>query len=135
MRPAQGSMFLCSLKMTMDKKGLLQLSGPDKVTISLFSLGDPQRGLMLLLSDTQHFSNNIKGDLGMMPLALKKKNKNTPVTGHRLCHSLLPIFLTVLNLPFISGRFYQDIIWDPPIEPDNTKRTVRVQGVDYPATR
>lgn len=94
MRPAQGSIFLCSLKMTMDKKGLLQLSGPDKVTISLFSLGDPQRGLMLLLSDTQHFSNNIKGDLGMMPLALKKKKQKhtcdwaqaVPLTSAHLPH-------------------------------------------------
>ncbi|GAB1298670.1 Inter alpha-trypsin inhibitor, heavy chain 4 [Apodemus speciosus] len=85
-----------ALKMTMDQMGLLQLSGPDKVTIGLLSLDDPQRGLMLLLNDTQHFSNNVKGEL---------------------------------------GRFYRDITWDPPIEPDNTKRTVRVQGVDYPATR
>lgn len=66
-------MFLCSLKMTMDKMGLLQFSGPDKVTISLLSLDDPQRGLMLLLNDTQHFSNNIKGELGMMLLALKNQ--------------------------------------------------------------
>lgn len=87
---------LPGLKMTMDQMGLLQLSGPDKVTIGLLSLDDPQRGLMLLLNDTQHFSNNVKGEL---------------------------------------GRFYRDISWDPPIEPDNTKRTVRVQGVNYPATR
>ncbi|XP_029397816.1 inter-alpha-trypsin inhibitor heavy chain H4 [Mus pahari] len=87
---------LPGLKMTMDMMGLLQLSGPGKVTIGLLSLDDPQRGLMLLLNDTQHFSNNVKGEL---------------------------------------GRFYRDIVWEPPVEPDNTKRTVRVQGVDYPATR
>lgn len=57
--------------MTMDQMGLLQLSGPDKVTIGLLSLGDPQRGLMLLLNDTQHFSDNVKGELGRTPPALK----------------------------------------------------------------
>lgn len=87
---------LPGLKMTMDKMGLLQLSGPDKVTIGLLSLDDPQRGLMLLLNDTQHFSNNLKGELGL---------------------------------------FYRDIVWDPPVGPDNTRRIVRVQGVDYLATR
>lgn len=81
---------LPGLKMTMDKTGLLQLSGPDKVTIGLLSLDDPQRGLMLLLNDTHHFSNDITGEL---------------------------------------GQFYQDIIWD------DTKQTVRVLGIDYPATR
>nr|BAC34032.1 unnamed protein product [Mus musculus] len=87
---------LPGLKMTMNMMGLLQLSGPDKVTIGLLSLDDPQRGLMLLLNDTQHFSNNVKGEL---------------------------------------GQFYRDIVWEPPVEPDNTKRTVKVQGVDYLATR
>lgn len=55
---------LPGLKMTMDKMGLLQLSGPDKVTIGLLSLDDPQKGLMLLLNDTHHFSKDVKGDLG-----------------------------------------------------------------------
>lgn len=59
--------------MTMDKTGLLQLSGPDKVTISLLSLDDPQRGLMLLLNDTHHFSNDITGELGTTSLALKNQ--------------------------------------------------------------
>lgn len=55
---------LPGLKMTMDKMGLLQLSGPDRVTIGLLSLDDPQKGLMLLLNDTHHFSKDVKGDLG-----------------------------------------------------------------------
>lgn len=56
--------MLPGLKMAMNKMGLLQLSGPDKVTIGLLSLDGPQRGLMLLLNDTQHFSNSIRGELG-----------------------------------------------------------------------
>ncbi|XP_036055165.1 inter-alpha-trypsin inhibitor heavy chain H4 [Onychomys torridus] len=33
------------------------------------------------------------------------------------------------------GQFYQTIIWDPPGGPDNTTRTLRVQGTEYSATR
>ncbi|KAM4858804.1 inter-alpha-trypsin inhibitor heavy chain H4 isoform X4 [Urocitellus parryii] len=55
---------LPGLKMTMNKTGLLMLSGPDKVTISLLSLDDPGKGLLLLLRDTDHFSSHINGTLG-----------------------------------------------------------------------
>uniref|UniRef100_A0A8D2HMC3 Inter-alpha-trypsin inhibitor heavy chain 4 n=1 Tax=Urocitellus parryii TaxID=9999 RepID=A0A8D2HMC3_UROPR len=55
---------LPGLKMTMNKTGLLMLSGPDKVTISLLSLDDPGKGLLLLLRDTDHFSSHVNGTLG-----------------------------------------------------------------------
>ncbi|XP_071465322.1 inter-alpha-trypsin inhibitor heavy chain H4 isoform X2 [Marmota flaviventris] len=55
---------LPGLKMTMNKTGLLMLSGPDKVTISLLSLDDPRKGLLLLLRDTDHFSSHVNGTLG-----------------------------------------------------------------------
>uniref|UniRef100_A0A8C8W4B5 Inter alpha-trypsin inhibitor, heavy chain 4 n=1 Tax=Peromyscus maniculatus bairdii TaxID=230844 RepID=A0A8C8W4B5_PERMB len=87
---------LPGLKITMDKKGLLQLSGPDRVNIALLPVEDPHDGLILLVNDTQHFSNSIDGEL---------------------------------------GRFYQTISWDPPGGPDNTIRTLRVQGTEYSATR
>jgi hypothetical protein len=69
--------------MTMNMMGLLQLSGPDKVTIGLLSLDDPQRGLMLLLNDTQHFSNNVKGELGRIPLDWAQAG---PLTSAHLPH-------------------------------------------------
>ncbi|KAL6081015.1 hypothetical protein STEG23_029120 [Scotinomys teguina] len=83
------------LKITMDKMGLLQLSGPDRVNIALLPMDDPQNGLILLVNDTQHFSNSTDGEL---------------------------------------GQFYQNIIWDPPVGPDNTIRTLKVQGTEYSAT-
>ncbi|XP_023368754.1 inter-alpha-trypsin inhibitor heavy chain H4 isoform X2 [Otolemur garnettii] len=52
------------LKMTMDKTGLLLLSGPDKVTIGLLSWDGPGEGLRLLLRDTDHFSSHVNGTLG-----------------------------------------------------------------------
>ncbi|MBZ3886095.1 Inter-alpha-trypsin inhibitor heavy chain H4 [Sciurus carolinensis] len=55
---------LPGLKMTMDKTGLLLLSGPDKVTIGLLSLDDPGKGLLLFLRDTDHFSSHVNGTLG-----------------------------------------------------------------------
>uniref|UniRef100_A0A8C9USX2 Inter-alpha-trypsin inhibitor heavy chain 4 n=1 Tax=Spermophilus dauricus TaxID=99837 RepID=A0A8C9USX2_SPEDA len=55
---------LPGLKMTMNETGLLMLSGPDKVTISLLSLDDPGKGLLLLLRDTDHFSSHVNGILG-----------------------------------------------------------------------
>uniref|UniRef100_A0A8C0JSE2 Inter-alpha-trypsin inhibitor heavy chain 4 n=1 Tax=Canis lupus dingo TaxID=286419 RepID=A0A8C0JSE2_CANLU len=33
------------------------------------------------------------------------------------------------------GQFYQDVLWGPPTEADDSKRTLRVQGRDYSATR
>lgn len=62
--PAQGLGFLCSLKITMDKMGLFRLSGPDRVNIALVPMDEPQKGLMLLVDDTQHFSNRTDGELG-----------------------------------------------------------------------
>ncbi|XP_052588302.1 inter-alpha-trypsin inhibitor heavy chain H4 [Peromyscus californicus insignis] len=87
---------LPGLKITMDKTGLLQFSGPDRVNIALLPVDNPQDGLILLVNDTQHFSNSTDGEL---------------------------------------GQFYQTIIWDPPGGPDNTVRTLRVQGTEYSATR
>ncbi|EHB12995.1 Inter-alpha-trypsin inhibitor heavy chain H4 [Heterocephalus glaber] len=55
---------LPGLKMTMDKTGLLLLSGPDKVTIGLSSQNDPGKGLLLLLRDTDRFSSQVSGTLG-----------------------------------------------------------------------
>ncbi|XP_059129112.1 inter-alpha-trypsin inhibitor heavy chain H4 [Peromyscus eremicus] len=87
---------LPGLKITMDKTGLLQLSGPDRVNIALLPVDNPHDGLILLVNDTQHFSNSTDGEL---------------------------------------GQFYQTIIWGPPGGPDNTVRTLRVQGTEYSATR
>ncbi|XP_015977307.2 inter-alpha-trypsin inhibitor heavy chain H4 isoform X2 [Rousettus aegyptiacus] len=33
------------------------------------------------------------------------------------------------------GQFYQDVLWGPPTEADDSKRTLSVQGHDYSATR
>ncbi|KAL2803695.1 inter-alpha-trypsin inhibitor heavy chain H4 isoform 2 precursor [Daubentonia madagascariensis] len=85
-----------SLKMTMDKTGLLLLSGPDKVTIGLLSWDGPGEGLRLLLRDTDRFSSHISGTL---------------------------------------GQFYQEVTWGSPAASDDSKRTLRVQGTDYSATR
>ncbi|KAM9592937.1 inter-alpha-trypsin inhibitor heavy chain H4 [Trichechus inunguis] len=52
------------LKMTMDKTGLLLLSGPDKVTIGLLSWEGSGAGLRLLLRDTDCFSSHVSGTLG-----------------------------------------------------------------------
>ncbi|XP_049718033.1 inter-alpha-trypsin inhibitor heavy chain H4 [Elephas maximus indicus] len=52
------------LKMTMDKTGLLLLSGPEKVTIGLLSWEGSGVGLRLLLRDTDRFSSHISGTLG-----------------------------------------------------------------------
>ncbi|KAL1780797.1 inter-alpha-trypsin inhibitor heavy chain H4 [Sigmodon hispidus] len=88
---------LPGLKMIMDKTGLLQLSGPDRVNIGLMPVDDSQQELlMLLVTDTQHFSNRTEGKL---------------------------------------GQFYQGIVWDPPTGPDNTTRTLKVQGTEYSATK
>ncbi|XP_012627021.2 inter-alpha-trypsin inhibitor heavy chain H4 isoform X1 [Microcebus murinus] len=84
------------LKMTMDKTGLLLLSGPDKVTIGLLSWDGPGEGLRLLLRDTDRFSSHVGG---------------------------------------ILGQFYQEVLWGPPEASDDSKRTLRVQGSDYSATR
>ncbi|XP_045385955.1 inter-alpha-trypsin inhibitor heavy chain H4 isoform X2 [Lemur catta] len=84
------------LKMTMDKMGLLLLSGPDKVTIGLLSWDGPGEGLRLLLRDTDRFSSHVSGPL---------------------------------------GQFYQEVLWGSPEASDDSKRTLRVQGNDYPATR
>uniref|UniRef100_A0A8C8YWP9 Inter-alpha-trypsin inhibitor heavy chain 4 n=1 Tax=Prolemur simus TaxID=1328070 RepID=A0A8C8YWP9_PROSS len=84
------------LKMTMDKMGLLLLSGPDKVTIGLLSWDGPGEGLRLLLRDTDRFSSHVSGTL---------------------------------------GQFYQEVLWGSPEASDDSKRTLRVQGNDYPATR
>ncbi|XP_008578306.1 PREDICTED: inter-alpha-trypsin inhibitor heavy chain H4 [Galeopterus variegatus] len=53
-----------SLKMTMDKTGVLLLSGPDKVTIGLLPWDGPGEGLRLLLRDTDRFSSHVNGTLG-----------------------------------------------------------------------
>lgn len=55
---------LPDLKMTMDKRGLLLLKGPGKVTIGLLPSDDPQKGLLLFLNDIHHFSSNVNGELG-----------------------------------------------------------------------
>ncbi|KAM6177390.1 inter-alpha-trypsin inhibitor heavy chain H4 [Erethizon dorsatum] len=55
---------LPGLKMTMDKTGLLLLSGPDKVTIGLLSQNGPGKGLLLFLRDTDRFSSHVSGTLG-----------------------------------------------------------------------
>ncbi|KAH0516323.1 Inter alpha-trypsin inhibitor, heavy chain 4 [Microtus ochrogaster] len=85
-----------SLLIVMDQKGFLELSGPDRVTIGVMRISDPQKRLALLVSHAERFSNRTIGQL---------------------------------------GQFYQDIIWDPPVGPDNTTRTLRVPGTEYPATR
>ncbi|XP_041518649.1 inter-alpha-trypsin inhibitor heavy chain H4 isoform X1 [Microtus oregoni] len=87
---------LRSLLIVMDKKGFLELSGPDRVTIGVMRISDSQKRLALLVSHAERFSNRTIGQL---------------------------------------GQFYQDIIWDPPVGPDNTTRTLRVPGTEYPATR
>ncbi|XP_036189696.1 inter-alpha-trypsin inhibitor heavy chain H4-like [Myotis myotis] len=56
--------FPHSLKMTMDKAGLLLLSSPDRVTIGLLSWDGPGQGLRLLLRDTDRFSSHVGGLLG-----------------------------------------------------------------------
>lgn len=35
----------------------------------------------------------------------------------------------------ILGQFYQDVVWGPTAAADDSKRTLRVQGHDHPATR
>ncbi|XP_007950284.2 inter-alpha-trypsin inhibitor heavy chain H4 [Orycteropus afer afer] len=55
---------LPGLKMTIDKNGLLLLSGPDKVTIGLLFWEGPEPGLRLLLQDTDCFSSHVSGNLG-----------------------------------------------------------------------
>ncbi|KAK7819760.1 hypothetical protein U0070_012366, partial [Myodes glareolus] len=87
---------LRSLLIVMDAKGFLVLSGPDRVTIGVMRISDPQKRLALLVSHAQHFSSRTIGQL---------------------------------------GQFYQDIVWDPPVGPDNTTRTLRVLEAEYPATR
>uniref|UniRef100_G3TGC9 Inter-alpha-trypsin inhibitor heavy chain 4 n=1 Tax=Loxodonta africana TaxID=9785 RepID=G3TGC9_LOXAF len=52
------------LEMTMDKTGLLLLSGPEKVTIGLLSWEGSGVGLRLLLWDTDRFSSHVSGTLG-----------------------------------------------------------------------
>ncbi|KAM4883136.1 inter-alpha-trypsin inhibitor heavy chain H4 [Thomomys bottae] len=87
---------LPSLKMIMDKRGLLLLSGPDKATIGVLPVDGPEKGLLLLLRDTDRFSSHINGTL---------------------------------------GQFYKDPLWSPPETEDDSRRTLRVQGTDYSATR
>ncbi|XP_055414588.1 inter-alpha-trypsin inhibitor heavy chain H4 isoform X1 [Bubalus kerabau] len=84
------------LKVTMDKKGLLLLSRPDRVTIGLLFWDGPGKGLRLLLQDTDRFSSHVNGTL---------------------------------------GQFYQDVLWGPLDTADDSKRTLKVQGRDYSATR
>lgn len=67
--PSQDPGFLHSLKMTMDKAGLLLLSSPDRVTIGLLFWDGPGQGLRLLLRDTDRFSSHVSGTLGMLPRA------------------------------------------------------------------
>ncbi|XP_038204649.1 inter-alpha-trypsin inhibitor heavy chain H4 isoform X2 [Arvicola amphibius] len=87
---------LHSLLIVMDEKGFLKLSGPDRVTIGVMHISDPQKRLALLVSHAERFSN---GTIGQF------------------------------------GQFYQDIVWDPPVGPDNTTRTLSVLGTEYPATK
>ncbi|KAM7336433.1 hypothetical protein ACRRTK_004926 [Alexandromys fortis] len=87
---------LRSLLIVMNEKGFLELSGPDRVTIGVMRISDPQKRLALLVSHAERFSNRTIGQL---------------------------------------GQFYQDIIWDPAVGPDNTTRTLRVPGTEYPATK
>ncbi|XP_050014099.1 inter-alpha-trypsin inhibitor heavy chain H4 [Alexandromys fortis] len=87
---------LHSLLIVMNEKGFLELSGPDRVTIGVMRISDPQKRLALLVSHAERFSNRTIGQL---------------------------------------GQFYQDIIWDPAVGPDNTTRTLRVPGTEYPATK
>lgn len=54
----------------MDKKGFLEISGPDRVTIGVMHISDPQKRLALLVSHAEHFSNRTIGQLGT-PLALR----------------------------------------------------------------
>ncbi|XP_023571448.1 inter-alpha-trypsin inhibitor heavy chain H4 isoform X2 [Octodon degus] len=56
-------LVLPGMKVTMDEKGLLLFSGPDKVTISLSHNG-PEKGLLLFLRDTDRFSSRVNGTLG-----------------------------------------------------------------------
>ncbi|EPY76913.1 inter-alpha-trypsin inhibitor heavy chain H4 [Camelus ferus] len=62
--PSRGHEFPHSLKMTMDKAGLLLLSSPDRVTIGLLSWDGPGEGLRLLLRDVDRFSSHVNGTLG-----------------------------------------------------------------------
>lgn len=66
-----------SLKMTMDKEGLLLLSSPDKVTIGLLSWNGPGQGIRLLLRDTDRFSSHVNGTLGMLPVAWLRASSET----------------------------------------------------------
>ncbi|KAM5280075.1 inter-alpha-trypsin inhibitor heavy chain H4 [Ctenodactylus gundi] len=56
--------ILPGLTITMDKTGLLLLNSTDKVTIGLLSQNSPEKGILLLLSDTDRFSSNVNGTLG-----------------------------------------------------------------------
>ncbi|XP_076985121.1 inter-alpha-trypsin inhibitor heavy chain H4 isoform X2 [Tamandua tetradactyla] len=84
------------LKMTMNKAGLLLLSGPGKVTIGLLAWEGPGAGLRLLLQDTDRFSSQVAGTL---------------------------------------GQFYQNLLWEPSAAEDDSRRTLRVQGNEYSASR
>lgn len=124
--------------MTMDKTGLLLLSSADKVTVGLLPWDGPGEGLRLLLRDTDRFSSHVNGTLGMLPGALGiLRGHLCRRTGGAL-HLCLPGSLCLYSLltsPCLSGQFYQDVLWGPPTEADDSKRTLRVQGRDYSATR
>ncbi|KAG8523926.1 LOW QUALITY PROTEIN: Inter-alpha-trypsin inhibitor heavy chain H4, partial [Galemys pyrenaicus] len=79
-----------SLKMTMDRAGLLLLSSPGKVTIGLLSWDGPGKGLRLLLRDTDRFSIYTGGSLGQFyqdvlwgpPAAGDDSKRTLSVLGH-----------------------------------------------------
>lgn len=96
--PAQALGFLCSLLIVMDEKGFLVLSGPDRVTIGVMRISDPQRRLVLLVSHAQRFSSRTIGQLGT-PLALRNRLWRSPDR----CLSLCPppsLSLSLTDLPF-----------------------------------
>lgn len=79
----------------MDKKGLLQLSGPDRVNIALLPVEDPHDGLILLVNDTQHFSNSIDGELGTLPALRNRLPLETACDKRGRVPLTLPTLLTV----------------------------------------
>ncbi|XP_049633671.1 inter-alpha-trypsin inhibitor heavy chain H4 [Suncus etruscus] len=85
-----------SLKMTMDRDGLLLLRSTNSTIMGLKFWHGPGQGLKLLLQDPDYFSNQVGG---------------------------------------ILGQFYQNVVWGPLEEADDSKRTLSVQGQNLLATR
>ena len=102
---AQDPGFPHSLKMTMDKAGLLLLSSPDGVTIGLLPWDGPGQGLRLLLRDTDRFSSRVAGTLGMLPVA-------PGILGSHLCPEQCPPSLCVPQPPSLS-LFLTDLPFAP----------------------